>query len=61
MFQCLLVCFNDVLPLSITSMAFSNASLIHLPFMVTVMHLLILPYFFLGSGIKGGTFYLSCA
>ncbi len=52
MFQCLLVCLNDVLPLSITSMAFSNASLVHLPLMLTMMHLLTLRCFFLGSGIK---------
>jgi hypothetical protein len=57
MFQCILDCFNDVLPLSITSMAFLNASSIPLPLSVIVIHMLILCCFCLGSGSKGGTFF----
>jgi hypothetical protein len=49
MFHYLLVCINDVFPLSIASMASFSASSIHLPFRMIMIHLLTLHYFFFGN------------
>jgi hypothetical protein len=59
MFQCLLAFLNEVVPLSIASMASSNASLVHLPLVIRGLHLLTFYNFLVGSCSKdGGTFSL---
>ncbi len=60
MFQCLLAFFNEVVFFSTTSMASSNAWLLHLPLMLIGFDLLILHCFVVGSCDleDGGTFPL---
>ncbi len=41
MFQCLLAFLNEVVPFSIASIASFNASLVHLPLVIRILHLLI--------------------
>jgi uncharacterized protein involved in cysteine biosynthesis len=45
MFQCIFAFLNEVVPFSITSIASSNASLVHLPLMIRRLHLLLLLLF----------------
>jgi hypothetical protein len=60
MFECLLAFLNEVVPFSIASMAFSNASLVHLALVIRGLHLLTLLCFLVVSYPKdGGTFSLS--
>jgi hypothetical protein len=47
MFQCLFAFFNEVVPLSIASIASFNVSLIHLPLVIRGLHLLIIFVFLL--------------
>jgi hypothetical protein len=49
MFECLLAFLNEVVPFSITSMASSNASLVHLPLVIRGFHLLTLFCFLISS------------
>jgi hypothetical protein len=62
MFQCLLAFLNEIIPPSITSMASSSFSLVHLPLVLsTILHLLWFLCFLVCSYVKdGGTFSLSC-
>jgi hypothetical protein len=57
MFQCFIIFPNDVVPFSIASMAFSKATLVHLPLVLTGLHLL--TFFFVGFDLGGGTLSLS--
>jgi hypothetical protein len=45
MFQCQVAFLNEIIPFSIASMASSNASLIHLPLVITRFHLIFFFYF----------------
>jgi len=62
MLQCLLAFLNEIIPPSITSMASSGASLIHLLLMLsTMLHLLSFLCFLIGFCAEDGeTFFLSC-
>jgi hypothetical protein len=60
MFQCLLAFLNEVVPFLIASMAFSNASLVHMPLVIRGPQLLTFLCFLVDSCLQdGGTFSLS--
>jgi hypothetical protein len=54
MFQCLFAFLNEIVPFSISSMAFSNVSLVHLPLVIKGLHLLTLLCFLVGFCPKDG-------
>jgi len=60
MFQCLFAFLNEVVPFSTTSMAFSNAWLLHLLLVLIGLDLLTFHYFVVSSCDleNGGTFSL---
>jgi hypothetical protein len=55
----LLAFLNDVFPFSITFMASSKASLVHLALVLATLHLLTFLYFFVDSNPRDETIFLS--